>query len=416
MKNSQKGSIIPVLIIVIILLIVAGGIYVYENQKAMSTAGINISTQPLVGNQQSATQTSPAAMQQYSDPEIGFSFWHPGNWQVLRMSPDPGNYDSNITEGTVLASLMISSNPDADGNTEPQIYIQEVHSPEAVITDSYGTGNNPTYLFNFSTHTWMTAGSDYNNYPIATANTVAADVSNNTMGGLHMLGGTYEDNSGGNAIIIPLSAQDFLVVTEIGNSSAVPLARTIMALDPAVATPVSASEQTRTVQNESVAYNLVPVGITWKTYTDEQTGISLNYPSDFGNRWIRLQESSGEPLSVLITPTGANIDGNGCYQGTETTSAISGEYGADAQVTLNGMAFCLSKGSDVGAGQAYQSYYYTTKRNGEYITIGYVVHTPNGCGAVEGSPVYLSCEQSIGNSKIVPQAIQKSVGTLRFMN
>jgi hypothetical protein len=92
-------------------------------------------------------------------------------------------------------------------------------------------------------------------------------------------------------------------------------------------------------------------------------------------------------------------------------------YKGGSQVIINNIPFCLSTGGDVGAGQSYSSFAYTTHRNGEYITLEYTVHTSNGCGVFEGDPSYLFCEYSGNNyDSIVTQPIQKSVGTLTFTN
>ena len=59
MKNSQKGFIVPVLLVIIALLVVGGGVYVYKNKKVEVPAVVDTGTQPTNTN----TQTPPVNTQ-----------------------------------------------------------------------------------------------------------------------------------------------------------------------------------------------------------------------------------------------------------------------------------------------------------------------------------------------------------------
>jgi hypothetical protein len=90
----------------------------------------------------------------------------------------------------------------------------------------------------------------------ASGSSTPADISNNTMGGLHMLAGSHR--FGGNTII-PLSAKNFLIVTtdgelSTGSSDPKALAKTVVATDPSVGTPVSTSQQEAIIKAEQAAY------------------------------------------------------------------------------------------------------------------------------------------------------------------
>jgi hypothetical protein len=93
-------------------------------------------------------------------------------------------------------------------------------------------------------------------YILQPGTTVPANVSRNTMGGLHML---YEGMESVYGSIVPVSTQHFLIVAPAidgiyGPAEAELLAKTIVATDPSVATPVSAAEQLATIQAERDAY------------------------------------------------------------------------------------------------------------------------------------------------------------------
>ena len=42
MKNSQKGFIVPILLVIIALLVVGGGVYIYKNKKTETPSVVNI--------------------------------------------------------------------------------------------------------------------------------------------------------------------------------------------------------------------------------------------------------------------------------------------------------------------------------------------------------------------------------------
>lgn len=160
-----------------------------------------------------------------------------------------------------------------------------------------------------------------------------------------------------------------------------------------------------TLPNESTGDAL----INFERYTNTQTGISFQYPSKFNSNFAAL---NNDP-KVIVTSNKTNIDANGCY----SLQTGKGEAGKESQVTIHNIQFCLSQGGDVGAGQLYQDYYYTTFKNGNYITVGYTIHTPNGCGVYEGTSQYDSCEAFFKNyDTFVLQPIQQSVATLKFAN
>ncbi|MDE1966584.1 MAG: peptidoglycan-binding protein [Patescibacteria group bacterium] len=146
----------------------------------------------------------------------------------------------------------------------------------------------------------------------------------------------------------------------------------------------------------------------WQTYSDSQDGISFQYPSSLNSNYASLV---GTP-QITVTPTGAStIDNNGCLQ----TVNGSGRPGTESQVNLNGVAFCLSTAGEAGMSQLYTTYDYTTYRNGSYITLQYVIHTPNGCGVFLGGPNYNDCQTFENNyNSVVVQPLQQSVSTLTF--
>ena len=188
-----------------------------------------------------ASAISVPGMSQYTDKDFGFSFWYPSGWtvsNVLSIYSDPTN------------DLWVSK----DGSNR-RIDITVVDAPFIVDEAHNGYENKIKYFFDASTHTWMTSMINY--YDPSSNSTTTADVSHNTMGGLHMLKGLDEPFAD---TIVPLTAHHFLLIaaTRGWQDRASPyqnfLANTIVATDPSVATPVSQAQQTATIQDEKNAY------------------------------------------------------------------------------------------------------------------------------------------------------------------
>lgn len=298
MKNSQKGFIVPFLLVIIAILVVGGGVYIYESKKVETpSAVVDTGTQPANQNQQQTnTQIPPAStqpinpptnnptnfpttkisvvgMKQYTDSNFGFSFWYPSSWTVQN-----GSMQDTYVGGTVQKTLVVS--PDSNTSRGDAIVINEFNSPTREITIARDlcspmSGSSVAahrYYFDTNAHTWMVetpaysgqSEKDASTYNVP-ASTKAANVSNNTMGGLHMLG------AGCSGYVIPLSAKNF-VVYSFSSRNVGPyygnIANTITATDPSVATPVSTNEQIKTITTVGLTLGGLgnPIGRDWISY------------------------------------------------------------------------------------------------------------------------------------------------------
>lgn len=290
MKNKNKGFIVPILLGIIALLVIGGGVYVYESKKTeapivpVDTVDTNAqttnqvqqttsqnppattqqNTQPSVGNPVvvNSNKIAVAGMKQYTDSNFGFSFWYPSSWTVQN-----GSIQDTYVGGTVQKTLVVS--PDSNTPRGDAIIINEFYSPTREIriardlcspmSGSFVAAHR--YYFDTNAHTWMLETPAYtgqserdgSTYSVP-ASTKAADVSNNTMGGLHMLG------AGCSGSVIPLSAKNFVVFSfnsrNVGQSYG-NIAKTIVATDPSVATPVSTNEQIQTITNVGVLLDAI---------------------------------------------------------------------------------------------------------------------------------------------------------------
>lgn len=213
---------------------------------------------------------SVAGMSKYTDTDFGFSFWYPSGWTVTNVSgTGPGLFAGTTDRAGNLSAgrIMIRG-----GGIE--INIDKVSASDLtyrVNAGACGYCGPLNYFFDPSLHQWMKVYPDGpNGAPGATPEQIAqyklprpADVSKNTMGGLHMFSTEQRES----AVIIPLSARNFIQVTGVTYSqqcggycaseekgAAEFLARTIVATDPSVATPAGRSEQQAVIQAEKDAY------------------------------------------------------------------------------------------------------------------------------------------------------------------
>jgi hypothetical protein len=146
----------------------------------------------------------------------------------------------------------------------------------------------------------------------------------------------------------------------------------------------------------------------WETYTDSVANITFQYPAKLNSSYLSLQQKP----SVIITPQNYSysiINADGCYLSSNPTAK---NY---SQLTLGNMHFCVSSTNEGAAGTFYNTYYYTTLKNGDYYTLEFVISEVD-CGVYGGAgdSKYQVCTSDVNNyDSIVTQLIQKSVLTLQ---
>ncbi len=179
-------------------------------------------------------------MSKYTDADFGFSFWYPSSY--------------NVTSVTGSGKIAVKGNG-------KEIDIQKVFSPDLnykIHVGACGTCDSKTYYFDTVKHLWML--SVYMGATDAPASGgQPADISNNTMGGLHIFSGQNKDLNK----IVPLSARNFLSISDTAGWNGAPnedaklvsLTKTILATDPSVGVPWSPALQTQTILDEKSAFS-----------------------------------------------------------------------------------------------------------------------------------------------------------------
>ncbi len=109
MKNSQKGFLVPLLLVIIAVLVIGGGIYIYNNKKAEAPIVPNTQTQASDQTQQTNTQqitpvnsansqVDTSNWKTYTDTDHGFSIDYPSGTKIRNM-------DGNGTYGVSLKTV-----------------------------------------------------------------------------------------------------------------------------------------------------------------------------------------------------------------------------------------------------------------------------------------------------------------------
>ncbi len=211
----------------------------------------------IAATQSQSGSISVPGMTKYTDRDFGFTFWYPSKWTIS---------NSMTMMGDVICCTLKSKLLFTDQSGEVVMTVAAIDSEDRSVMlagGACGTCAPIRYYFDINTHLWM------KQYPdgIGGAPDMApaqfeqtkepqrADISANTMGGLHMFNGGFRFGS----TLIPLSAHHFLYIyapiTGTGEYHIeAPLARTVVATDPSVATPVSIADQKKVIEAEASAY------------------------------------------------------------------------------------------------------------------------------------------------------------------
>ena len=197
---------------------------------------------PSIETNSTSTDVSVPGMSKYTDSSFGFSFWYPSSWTVSQVAIT----NSQFSGGTITKSLRASS---ASGSG---FQVDEVNFPSQSVTTP-DAGCTGTYFFSATSTQWMETTSHCDG-----GQTTAYDTSNNTMGGLSVF--STQNGISSISYIIPLGATSVakaLIVSNTGQypNSPVPAVSSIVSTDQSTV-PISAAQQTQTIQAEAKAYGV----------------------------------------------------------------------------------------------------------------------------------------------------------------
>ena len=324
-----------------------------------------------------AQPTAVVGMSKYTDSDFGFSFWYPSSWHVNTVPVS----DQEVSGGTIQKTILVSESgidtPPATLATSAVTLNEFTSTSTSIALPGGGTCGYcvpVTYYFDLGSHVWMQH--IYNTAP------TPADVSNNTIGGLHMFDGNDKFS-----VAVPLSASRFVWVDGGYDgyyyyyNSELPLAQTIVATDPSVATPVSTAQQLQTIQAEASAYGVSgaqsSTDSSLQTYTNTQYGFSVQYPNSFtpgttsSVPWWYNQTQ--QPLLSLVGADDAQrVNIGASANPTDVATCTTGtNY---TIVTINGVPFHRYTSTDPALGQEGFSYVYTALKNATCyrISMGFV--------------------------------------------
>jgi hypothetical protein len=211
------------------------------------------------------SQVSVPGMSKYTDSEFGFSFWYPTSWKITERAVTDPTSSGWFQGGTIVKELDLA-NPKASDDDPPGVIIQEFSSSTNSITELGHTesaspvGADQRYFFDSRTHTWMVdiLSSAVDDGP---PRTLPADVSNNTMGGLHIFDGAARHAAN---CIVALSPTKFLVLSTMdvgGDFLHRYLAKTVVAAGSEATKEIDVQEQASAIHKEGVLFGAIAVPI-----------------------------------------------------------------------------------------------------------------------------------------------------------
>ena len=371
MKKSQKGFIIPLILIILALGI--GGYFIYKKYSVPQTLN-NMSTRQVDG----LASTTPLTDQfsTFSSPLFGVTF----------------QYDSQTGVDLEGNTAYIYSLQSKDTHTGDYIQVLNKNSLDSLSNAIKKSIDLPPYCgVRTDTHS---------NFSVQGGNVITASVF--SPGGVQV--GTnhcdpYEDSGSPGFFFEDTTHPQYFYFIR-GGSGFGGIPGTI--------------DWVGTLHVATTTTTISPQIPGWQTY--DNFGIRFEYPEKFNTDYATLNvRTSVEKVDTT------KLDSNGCYPAINA----AGKQSPDTLRTINGIKFCFTTSGDVGAGQLYTDYNYMTVRNGNAYTVDYSVHTSNGCGVYQNdndinSPDNLRYRECLDFGKnyntLVTQPIQKSIGTLTFTN
>lgn len=159
----------------------------------------------------------------------------------------------------------------------------------------------------------------------------------------------------------------------------------------------------------------------WKTYTDDVAGITFQYPNKLDSNYISLWQKPSVIITIQGGDAAAQVIASGCLIKSSTSANPISIVGS---LSVGNMNFCISSTGDGTPGTYYNTYYYTTLRNGNYYTLTYAV-SKISCGNIGGPTMsssdpnyqrYQTCmsDENTNYDSIVIQPIKQSVSTFKF--
>jgi hypothetical protein len=248
-----------------------------------------------------------------------FSFWYPSTWTVQQITKAGGG---------VMNSLSLYG---PTGNDVMDI--DELTPLNGALGNVIDANDTESYYFDSNTGVWT-----YSRTSFGKTTTSPAPIPLTTIGGLHVF--TFEDLTHDD--IIPLSATKFVTVSDTSDTHDVrPLARTVVATNPNVATPIPTAQQTAVIQAEASAYG---VSVSSASNISSTSGFSVSPTSGVAPLQVRFT-MQGNALAFtamdfgngdkFIQGNGSNVGNISCdAAGTDTVCSGSETYNALGTYTV----------------------------------------------------------------------------------
>lgn len=108
----------------------------------------------------------------------------------------------------------------------------------------------------------------------------------------------------------------------------------------------------------------------WKSYTNEETGVSFSYPREIDGEYVDIA-SEGWPR-IYLKQIGSGID---CEERENFKTDFG--YGKRESIELEGHNYCMTVGDEGAAGRVLSTYTYVTERFNRKVTLRFTLVYPN---------------------------------------
>ena len=160
--------------------------------------------------------------------------------------------------------------------------------------------------------------------------------------------------------------------------------------------PVATTTDNNTGDNTSASSTDTSIS-GWKTFTDNSTGVSFQYPEKLGTTYI---DASDWPPKVQVM--------SGSFSCT-TAGNTGDRAGQTMEKTINGTQYCVTTVSEGAAGSIYNQYAYAFEKAGEMAILTFTLRLPQCANYPEPKMSECNAERQSFNIDTIVDSIAKSL-------
>ena len=149
----------------------------------------------------------------------------------------------------------------------------------------------------------------------------------------------------------------------------------------------------------------------WNTYRSEQYGVEFRYPEHYINSGFASDKT---PELIILSSPSSKIDS--CFYSPYPDYPKWGIENNKGIIKLNNIEFCLTEAAEAGMGSVFRTYYYTTKKEGNYFVVKFETSMVGSCDNYSDMAKQNNCKEFHKNiNGVIKKPIEKILSTFRFL-